>query len=179
MMDQQMRQSEKPLYSPSHIPVFRHSPIPGQGSTNNIFLTVSLIALVACTCTAIQAGENIPKAVTKVLSDQVSAWNSGDIEEFMRGYQISESTVFTSSGRVIRGWGNMLERYRKAYGNGGYGKLQFTEIEVSTISKDAALVLGRWQLQRSGQNSGGIFTLLFRKTRAGWRIVHDHTSTSQ
>jgi ketosteroid isomerase-like protein len=39
--------------------------------------------------------------------------------------------------------------------------------------------MGRWLLQRSGQNSGGIFTLLFRKTRVGWRIVHDHTSTSQ
>jgi ketosteroid isomerase-like protein len=146
---------------------------------NRKWITTTLLLLLACSCTAAQAAEDVKKEVTKVLDDQIAAWNRGSIDEFMRGYEVSESTVFTSGARVVRGWKNMLDRYRSAYGNGDIGKLQFSEIEVTAISKDAALVLGRWQLQRAGQQSGGVFTLLFRKTRAGWRIIHDHTSTSQ
>jgi len=144
-----------------------------------IRLAVAWLSLVAITCSTVWAAEDIKKEVTKVLDEQVAAWNRGSIDEFMRGYEVSESTVFTSGARVVRGWKNMLDRYRSTYGSGDLGKLQFSEIEVTVTSKDAALVLGRWQLQRAEQKSGGVFTLLFRKTRAGWRIVHDHTSTSQ
>ena len=144
-----------------------------------IRLAVAWLSLVAIPCSTVWAAEDIKKEVTKVLDEQVAAWNRGSIDEFMRGYEVSESTVFTSGARVVRGWKNMLDRYRSTYGSGDLGKLQFSEIEVTVTSKDAALVLGRWQLQRAEQKSGGVFTLLFRKTRAGWRIVHDHTSTSQ
>ncbi len=42
-----------------------------------------------------------------------------------------------------------------------------------------ASVIGKWHLDRSpeaGGNVGGIFTLLFQKTPAGWKIILDHTS---
>ena len=41
---------------------------------------------------------------------------------------------------------------------------------------DAAVVLGSWSLARAGDNPHGKFTLIFRKFKDGWRIVHDHTS---
>jgi ketosteroid isomerase-like protein len=46
------------------------------------------------------------------------------------------------------------------------------------LSKDAALVLGRWHLKRAKDDPHGTFSLLFRKTKAGWRIVHDHSSSA-
>ena len=146
---------------------------------NKKSMILGLLVSISFAGATLFAAEDAKKEVAKVLDNQVAAWNGGSIDEFMRGYEVSESTVFTSGARVVRGWKNMLDRYRSTYGSGDLGKLQFSEIEVTVTSKDAALVLGRWQLQRADQKSGGVFTLLFRKTRAGWRIVHDHTSTSQ
>jgi hypothetical protein len=44
------------------------------------------------------------------------------------------------------------------------------------FSSGAAVVVGLWRLVRPSDKPHGIFTLLFRRTPAGWRIVHDHTS---
>jgi ketosteroid isomerase-like protein len=43
---------------------------------------------------------------------------------------------------------------------------------------DVYIVTGRWQLTRQGDMPHGRFTLLFRRTPAGWRIFHDHTSAA-
>jgi ketosteroid isomerase-like protein len=36
--------------------------------------------------------------------------------------------------------------------------------------------LGKWALAREKDNPKGRFTLIFRKFKDGWKIVHDHTS---
>jgi len=54
--------------------------------------------------------------------------------------------------------------------------LTFSDLESNVLSKDAAVVLGNWALQREKDNPKGKFTLIFRKFKDGWRIVHDHTS---
>jgi len=59
------------------------------------------------------------------------------------------------------------------------GTLTFSEIEVMPLSADSALVLGRWTLQRANDKPHGRFTLIFKRLPEGWRIVHDHTSTSK
>jgi ketosteroid isomerase-like protein len=56
------------------------------------------------------------------------------------------------------------------------GMLTFSDLEITVLSKDAAVVLGSWSLKREKDNPGGKFTLIFRKFNVGWRIVHDHTS---
>ena len=40
------------------------------------------------------------------------------------------------------------------------------------------MVIGRWHLQRSNDQPHGRFTLIFRNSKQGWRILHDHTSAS-
>jgi ketosteroid isomerase-like protein len=47
------------------------------------------------------------------------------------------------------------------------------------MGEDAALAFGRWHLRREKDEMSGLFTLLFRKTQEGWRIVHDHTSAAE
>jgi ketosteroid isomerase-like protein len=59
------------------------------------------------------------------------------------------------------------------------GQLTFSGIEVKPLGVDYASVVGRWHLTRpagEGGDIGGIFTLLFRKTPGGWKIILDHTS---
>jgi ketosteroid isomerase-like protein len=58
------------------------------------------------------------------------------------------------------------------------GTLAFSDIEITPLSADAAVVLGRWHLKRANDEPHGRFTLIFRRLPEGWRIVHDHTSAA-
>jgi len=112
-----------------------------------------------------------------VMRAQVAAWNRGEIDGFMEGYARSHATEFVSGDRLTRGWKTVRDRYKKKYDSREkMGTLTFSDIKITPLGLDAALVLGRWQLVRKSDKPHGIFTLLFRRTPAGWRIVHDHTS---
>ncbi|HYN85580.1 MAG TPA: DUF4440 domain-containing protein [Pyrinomonadaceae bacterium] len=126
-------------------------------------------------------GENAAnmEAVRAVLSAQTEAWNRGDVEGFMNGYAREETTTFLSGGSRTEGWQTVLERYRSAYDSRDkMGALQFTELELKPLSPFYIMATGRWQLTRAGDTPSGRFTLIFRRTADGWRIVHDHTSSS-
>jgi len=118
-------------------------------------------------------------AIRAVLDAQRDAWNRGDIEGYMDGYDRSPDTVFVSGDRINRGWQMVLDRYKKSYDSREkMGVLSFSDVEITMLSKDAAAVLGRWRLKGANDEPHGTFTLLFRKTKAGWKIVHDHTSSA-
>ncbi|MGB9430639.1 MAG: nuclear transport factor 2 family protein [Candidatus Acidiferrum sp.] len=116
-------------------------------------------------------------AITSILADQQSAWNRGDVDGFMKGYWDSPELTFAGSSGITRGWQPVLERYRRNYpDHKAMGHLDFSEVEVRPLGKDAALVLGRWHLRRDSDELGGVFTLVFQRFPEGWRIIHDHTS---
>ncbi len=116
-------------------------------------------------------------AVRAVLESQTAAWNRGDVEGFMDGYAREDSTTFVSGDTVTRGWRTVLERYSQAYDSRDkMGTLEFTELELKPLSPFYITATGRWQLTRAGDTPHGRFTLIFRRTAEGWRIVHDHTS---
>ena len=118
-------------------------------------------------------------AIQAVLDMQRDAWNRGDIEDYMSGYAQSKDTVFISGDSLTRGWQTVLERYKKGYDTREkMGTLTFSEVEINLIGNDAAVVLGRWHLRRTNDEPHGRFTLLFRRMKSGWRIVHDHTSSA-
>jgi len=119
------------------------------------------------------------KAIQAVLDAQVAAWNRGDIEGFMEGYERSEKTVFVGGDNVTRGWQTVLDRYKRNYDSREkMGTLTFTDLEITPIGNDGALVLMRWHLQRAKDEPHGRSTLLMRRTKQGWRIVHDHSSSA-
>ena len=114
--------------------------------------------------------------ITKVMTEQTAAWNKGDIDGFMKGYWKSEDLIFVSSV-VTRGWQQTLDRYKKSYNTKEkMGTLTFSDLEIDVLSKDSAKVLGSWVVATNDKASGGKFTLIFKKFRDGWKIVHDHTS---
>ena len=118
-------------------------------------------------------------AIRAVLDAQRDAWNRGDVEGYMDGYERSELTVFVSGDNLTRGWQTVLERYKKNYNTREkMGTLIFSDLEVTLLGKDAAVVLGRWHLQRANDEPHGRFTLVFRRTKQGWKIIHDHTSSA-
>ncbi len=126
-----------------------------------------------------KSGDQIASDVRAVLDAQRDAWNRGDIEAYMDGYERSAATVFVSGDNVTRGWQTVLERYKKAYDTRAkMGTLTFSDLEITPLSNDAAVALGKWHLQRANDEPHGRFTLIFRKTKQGWKIVHDHTSSA-
>jgi beta-aspartyl-peptidase (threonine type) len=115
--------------------------------------------------------------IQKVLSDQVDAWNRGEVEGYMKGYWASDSTVFLSGGTLTRGYDELLARYRKSYGTREkMGRLAFSELTIRILSERAAMATGIWRLHRATDEPWGRFTLIFEKKPEGWRITHDHTS---
>ena len=142
---------------------------------------VLFFALFSIASLTISAQSNAQKVkiaddIRAVMNKQAADWNRGDIDAFMQGYWNSEKLVFVGS-KVTRGWQPTLDNYKKSYPNKeAMGVLTFSDLEISVLSNDAAVVLGSWSLQRAKDNPNGKFTLIFRKFKEGWRIVHDHTT---
>ena len=115
--------------------------------------------------------------IEQVLTDQAKAWNGGDIEHFMDGYAKTPDLRFAAGGTVTRGWQETLDRYKERYPDrAAMGTLTFSDLDTTVLAPDAAVVFGRWRLKTARGEPNGLFTLLFRRTDAGWRIVADHTS---
>jgi uncharacterized protein (TIGR02246 family) len=118
-------------------------------------------------------------AIRAVMDEQAAAWNRGDIEGYMQGYARSPETVFVSGDTVTRGWAVVLDRYKKGYDTREkMGTLFFSDLEIKVLAKDTAVAMGRWQLTRAADTPHGRFTLIFRRSSEGWRIIHDHTSSA-
>ncbi|MFO0838408.1 MAG: DUF4440 domain-containing protein [Phycisphaerae bacterium] len=135
-----------------------------------------------CGCSASALG--IADSPRATLERQADAWNRGDIDAFMDGYWKSPDLTFSSGGQTRRGWQATLERYRQRYPTRDrMGHLTFSDLEQRSIGDRAALVLGRWRLDRANESNGrseqlgGNFSLLFEKIRGHWLITHDHTSS--
>ncbi|MFT7624196.1 MAG: hypothetical protein ACI9WU_003383 [Myxococcota bacterium] len=143
-------------------------------------LVILLLGPAGCAATVVATLED-PEAETTairgVLTEQQAAWNAGDIEAFMRGYVQRPDLVFTSGGKVRRGYQATLEKYRKSYADkGNMGHLEFELLQVRFLGSHAALVMGRFVLTETPKSGSGLFTLVFEKTDDGWRVIHDHTS---
>ena len=145
-------------------------------------LTLPIIRNVltaALVCAEPEQPPNSVAEIQSILTAQQDAWNRGDIDAFMNGYAQSASTVFVSEDEVRRGWETVRDRYRVRYSDRAkMGTLNFSEIEVTMLSPEAAVVLGRWRLKRANDEPHGRFTLIFKRLPEGWRIVHDHTSAA-
>lgn len=135
-----------------------------------------LLALAACAT----AGPRDREEILGVLRAQAEAWNRGDLDAFLAGYQRSEQTVFAGGDKVHRGFEAMAQRYRSAYPTREkMGRLAFSNLAFEQLEGDRAVVTGSWELELAGgdKRPGGVFTLIWRRCGDGWKIVHDHTSS--
>jgi len=118
--------------------------------------------------------------IRMILKDSEAAWNRGDLETLASYYEDSPETTFIGREVTRGGTKAILDRYRRAYPTReAMGALTFSEIEVRPLADGVALATGRYQLKRTaagGGDTSGRFTLILRKTRAGWKIIHDHSS---
>jgi len=123
------------------------------------------------------ADEPAEAQIRSVLDIQSAAWNRGDLDAFMEGYWKSPETEFVGTSGITKGWQALLDRYRRNYPDGkAMGKLTFSSLEVHIVCPEAAFAIGNFQLEREKDRPTGVFTLIFRRFKEGWRIVADHTT---
>jgi uncharacterized protein (TIGR02246 family) len=138
---------------------------------------IALLCIVLANPAAAQSGSEL--SIRKVLADQVAAWNRGDIEAFMQGYENSPDTTFVGK-TVQHGWRQVLDNYRGRYATrAAMGRLDFSELSVKMLGTRYASVLGKFHLARTAEGGGeasGLFSLIFRQAPGGWKIILDHTS---
>jgi ketosteroid isomerase-like protein len=153
------------------------------GRMRRLAPTFLLLALLGCAHTRGFA-DGDRDAIVDLLRAQQDAWNRGDLDEFLRGYEPGPALVFTSGGKIRRGLDETRARYESRYRSAGashatnvMGHLEFEVLSVRGLGRDGAVVLGRWRLTRTPEAGAGVFSLALLRTHAGWRIVHDHTST--
>jgi ketosteroid isomerase-like protein len=144
-----------------------------------VFTWTTISSISAAPLEKEQDRVRIVAQIRSILNAQQDAWNRGDIDGFMNGYAHSRSTIFVSDDTVKRGWETVRDRYKKKYSDREkMGLLTFSDLEITPVSSNAAVALGRWKLKRAKDRPHGRFTLIFRKGADGWRIVHDHTSAA-
>lgn len=134
--------------------------------------------LLALAATPLHAGD-AKTEVLALMTMQQEAWNRGDLSGFLAGYERTEGITFVGK-TVSRGYPGLEARYRQAYGSREkMGRLTFSELEFHPLGENSAFLIGRFALKRTqtgGGDASGRFTIVLRKSAAGWRIIHDHTS---
>jgi ketosteroid isomerase-like protein len=141
-----------------------------------ILITVFIISL-GLSLAAEQKSE-IEKDLIRIHAIQKKAWNEGNIEGFMAHYWRSDKMTYQSGDTRLQGWDALLGRYKKEYPEGKMGKLEFSDLIVHVLSEDSAYVLGKWKLKADTWKREGLFTTILKKMEDGWKIVHDHSSSS-
>ena len=139
---------------------------------------------VSCAVPA-QAPRADEATIRAAIAAQAEAWNRGDIPAFMGAYEHSPETTFIGVN-IGKGYEKILERYRKSYSTREQmGTLTFHDVDVRLLpgscgKTEFAVVTGRFHLERTQKGEAtkddGIFSLVWRKGPAGWKIVLDHTS---
>jgi len=143
------------------------------------FLVGGLFILLFLFPHKMACAQDAESAIKQVLTDQVAAWNRGDIPAFMQGYENSPETTFI--GKTVRhGWQQVMERYKTSYSTKeAMGTLAFSDLTVRMLGADYAVATGQYHLTRGaagGGDANGVFSLVWEKSAEGWRIILDHTS---
>jgi len=117
------------------------------------------------------------QAIRKILAHQITEWNKGNIDGFMKGYWENDSLLFLGKSGPKYGYANTLSNYKKNYPDTTVmGKLSFEVLKVQPLSTDTYFVVGKFMLQRTIGNLSGYYTLLFKRIKGEWVIVVDHSS---
>jgi ketosteroid isomerase-like protein len=117
------------------------------------------------------------QAIRNILTHQITEWNKGNIDGFMKGYWENDSLLFLGKSGPKYGYDTTLANYKKNYPDTiVMGKLAFEILKVQPLSADTYFVVGKFMLQRTIGNLSGYYTLLFKKIKGEWVIVVDHSS---
>ncbi len=121
-----------------------------------------------------------PPDLERMMKTSEAAWNRGDLESFVLDYDDTPETTFIGKTVTKGSRRAILDRYRRGYATREkMGVLTYSEMTLRMLSPEIALMTGKFELKRSAEGGGdatGRFTLIWKRTPQGWKIIHDHSS---
>ena len=115
--------------------------------------------------------------IRRGLDASVQAFNRGDLPGHLAIY-VEDVTFMTKDG-PRPGVAPIEKAFRETYFHEGKPKqqLRFEQMAVRALAPDVALATARFVLAGGDSaDQAGWFTLIWVRTAAGWKAVHDHSS---
>lgn len=136
-----------------------------------------LFAAITLCAAAPPPAERETAAILDVVAQMEAAWNRGDFRGYMAGFD-NPGVVFVSGGKFQDGWQGTLDHYVRDYGGSveRRGRLHFYDMTVNLLAPDAAMLVGRYRLDRGDRHTEGVNTRLFKKIDGRWLITLNHVS---
>ena len=135
------------------------------------------VLLLACTGAARADWAADEAAIRRSLEDSAAAFNRGDLAGHLAIY---DATVeFMTKDGPRPGIAPIEKAFRERYFRDGrpIQALGYDRLALRRLTDDAAIATARWSLTGGGlAPQSGWYTLVFLRTPAGWRAVHDHSS---
>lgn len=114
--------------------------------------------------------------IRKILQLTADGWNKGDLGQYLAFYT-PDATEMLSTGPK-GGVEAIEETMKKGFWKAGRPEqtLRYESLVVRMVGKDGALVTGQYVLSGAGKpDRKGWFTTVWIKTKASWRMMHDHS----
>jgi len=121
------------------------------------------------------------KAVRNAFEDLMRAIENSNVEGTVAAYWNSpELLIFNNNGTVTRGWEQNRKNRESSYPKIKNVKLETSNVNVTMLGKDAALVTFLWKQSQDydgkPETASGRTTLVYKKVGKDWKIIHVHTS---
>jgi ketosteroid isomerase-like protein len=146
-------------------------------STSNAGRAFVLSAAILAAPIAVADWADDEAEIRQRLEDSALAFNRGDLPGHLAVYD--ESVTFMTKDGPRPGIASIEKAFRETYFRDGkpIQQLRFDALAVRRLAPDIALATARWVLSGGDKaEQSGWFTLAWRRTPAGWRVVHDHSS---
>lgn len=120
--------------------------------------------------------DSVKDQIVAVLNTTADGWNHGDLQKYLSAY-VPEATEMTSEGPK-GGVGHIETTMRGGFWKSGrpLQVLRYENIVVRMLGDKNALVTGQYVLTGAERpDRKGWFTTVWTKTKAGWRMIHDHS----
>lgn len=119
--------------------------------------------------------------VRATFAELVKAIEAADAEAVAKIYWNSPNLLmFNRNGTITKGWEQMKANRVAAYASVSEVKLTTRSVSVQMLGRDGAMLSCLWtQSQKNDgkfESSNGRMTLVFRRVKTEWKIVHLHTS---
>ncbi len=117
-------------------------------------------------------------AIRAELDTMAAGWNRGDLGVYLSGY--ADSVATRGSEGFVVGVPAVEKVMRDGYWKTGRPAqtLHFEHLVERGLAPDVAIATGEYVLSGGGEpEHTGWFTTVWKRTAAGWRCVHDHSSS--
>ena len=138
----------------------------------------ALAAALSSGCGPAPAPDGPTAGIAAMLEESAVAWNRGDLDGFMASYLADTATVFVTADSAHRGFAWIRARYAPRFApEAARDSLRFERIAARALGPEHAVATAHYVLMRGDSvTATGPFTIVLRRTPAGWKIIHDHTS---